>query len=475
MVASRTSPVCDTYPVRVSRAAALRGSIKRPGDKLMLGMMALGGVFTQFLTLVSGVIAARMLGVEGRGQVVLVASLAQMASQLTLGGSLPNAITKELASHGLRARDGLHGLVRRWALWGAVGAIPASVYYLATAGRDLDRMAIGLAVGIAIMALVTMASRILIGAMLGESTDPLKIAMTGVLPQLLATVVLVSALALGIDWNPVQIVVVMIGSQAFVLAFRLRSLKPPTHRVEDRLDHRELGRIARRTSIGSIGPLDGLSLDRTLVGSMIGSAALGLYSAAVALGSLAAILGATVAMVALPKLAAAQHGPREDERALVRRWLLMSVLVLVPTVLVFEAVNPVLVPLVFGEDFKGAVPCGYWYVAASGLLAFRRLPIAVLQARGRGAVASWIELALTPFVFVAVLAASLADDVEVAGIGMLGVAVCAVAALAVAVRVLEPAPVTARTSVEDVAVEEILNRPGEEPLAPGPDAAVSGR
>lgn len=469
--------------MRVSRAAALMRATKRPGDKLMLAMIALGGVFTQFLTLVSGVIAARMLGVEGRGQIVLVASLAQMASQLTLGGSMPNAITKELASHGLRARDGLHGLVGRWVVWGLLGAIAASSFFLATEGSDLDSMAIGLAVGIVIMSLAAMTSRILIGAMLGESADPLKIAMTGVLPQLFATVVLGTALAVGIDWNPVEIVVVMIACQALVLAFRLRSLKRPTGRPEDRLDRRELARIARHTHIGSIGPLDGLTLDRTLVGSMIGSTALGLYSAAVSLGSLAAILGATVAMVALPKLAAAQHGPREVERALVRRWLLMSVLVLVPTVLVFEAANPIVIPLVFGDAFEGAVPCGYWYVAASGLLAFRRLLIAVLQARGRGAVASWIELALTPFVFVAVLAASLADDIEVAGIGMLGVALCAVVALGVAVRFLEPAPPTTRRgATEKQAVEaealggDGLSQPVGEPLAaPGSDAAAWGR
>lgn len=452
------------------------GAMKRPGDKLMLLMIALGGVLTQFLTLVSGVVAARMLGVEGRGQIVLVSVLAQMASQLTLGGSLPNAITKELASHGLRARDGLHGLIGRWALWGCLGAAAASAYFLLTGVDEVDATAAGLAVGVAIMALTGMTARILVGAMLGEQADPLKIAMTGVLPQLFATVTLSTALALGIDWNPLEIVVVMVVCQALVLGFRLRSLKPPTNRPEDRLDRAELARIARRTHIGSIGPLDGLALDRALVGSMIGSAALGLYSAAVALGSLAAMLGATVAMVALPKIAAAQRGPRDAERALVRRWLLMSVAVLVPTVLVFEAANPIVIPLLFGEDFRGAIACGYWYVAAAGLLAFRRLLIVILQGRGRGLVASWIELALTPFVLVAVLVGSILDDVEVVGIGMLGVALCSVVALAVSVRVLEPAPVTALRSIEDEAVVEILNDPDAVPLeAPGSDAAVSGR
>jgi O-antigen/teichoic acid export membrane protein len=449
--------------------------MRRPGDKLMVLMIVSGGVLTQFLTLVSGVIAARMLGVEGRGQVVLVAVLAQIASQLTVGGSLPNAITKELASHGLRARDGLRGLLGHWVVWGGLGAVGAAAYFLATEGRDLAPEAVGLAVGVAIMALSGMTARILVGAMLGEGADPLKIAMTGVLPQLFATVVLGVALALGAAWSPVEIVVVMIGCQALVLAARLRGLAPATNRPEDRLDRQELARIARSTHISSIGPLDGLSLDRALVGSMVGSAALGLYSAAVALGSLAAMLGASVAMVALPRLSAAQRGAREDERALVRRWLVMSVLMLVPTVVVFELANPFAFPLLFGEEFRGAIPCGYWYVAASGLLAFRRVLIAVLQARGRGSTASWIELALTPLVVVAVLAASIADDVEIAGMGMLGTAFCAVVALSLAVRLVEPAPVTARSRAPQDAGPEILETPAEELAAPGPDPAASGR
>jgi O-antigen/teichoic acid export membrane protein len=131
--------------------------------------------------------------------------------------------------------------------------------------------------------------------------------------------------------------------------------------------------------------------------------------------------------------------------------------------------------LLLGEEFRGAIPCGYWYVAASGLLAFRRVLIAVLQARGRGSTASWIELALTPLVVVAVLAASIADDVEIAGMGMLGTAFCAVVALSLAVRLVEPAPVTARSRAPQDAGPEILETPAEELAAPGPDPAASGR
>jgi len=46
-----------------------------------------GGFVAQLLTTVTAIVTARMLGVDGRGQVLLVASLAALTSQLTFGGS----------------------------------------------------------------------------------------------------------------------------------------------------------------------------------------------------------------------------------------------------------------------------------------------------------------------------------------------------------------------------------------------------
>lgn len=419
---------------------ALR-KINLTGDRFTLVIIAGGGIFIQFLTLVNSVIVARMLGVEGRGQVVLVSVVAAMGCQLTLGGGMPNAITKELASHRVRARDGLHGMTRGWAPWGLLGAAGAAGYFLATESGSINTTDVALAGGAATMALLGMTSRILVGSLLGEGAKPLTIAMTGVMPQFLAAVVLGTAMASGIRWSALEVVVVMVVTQALVLATRLRSLAPPTGLVEDRLDRSQLAKTARRTHVGSIGPLDGLALDRALVGSLIGSVALGLYSTAVALGSLAAMLGGALATVALPKIAAAQHLPRDQERAVVRRWVLMSAAVLIPTVAVFEFATPFVIPLLFGEEFRDAVPCGYWYIAASGFLAFRRVLIVTLQGRGRGGVASWIELALTPLVFVAVLVASIGDEVQAVGIGMLGVGVVSVVALGMAVVRLEPVSV----------------------------------
>lgn len=415
---------------------------KEPGDKLILLLIGTSGMMAQFLSLVSGVIVARMLGVEGRGQVVMVGVLAQMASQLTLGGSLPNVITKELAARGLRARDGLRGLVGRWVLWGFLAAMAAAVAMLANQLPGLNAEVVALAIGTGLMALNGMTARILIASMLGEGADGLTIALTGLLPQLAAVIVLGVAMGVGVDWGPVQIVAVILLAQSLVLAFRLRALSPSRGVGDLPLVRADIGRQARRTHIGSIGPLDGLSLDRALVGALVGSVGLGLYSAAVALGSLATMLGGIVAMVALPRIAAAQAAGSDEERSVVRRWLVLAATLLTASVCVFLVANPFAIPLLFGEEFRGAIACGYWYVAASGFLAFRRVLIAVLQGRGRGGVASWSELALTPFVVLAALMGSWFDDVEYVGIGMFGVGVCSCLLLGVAVRTLKPVPIS---------------------------------
>ena len=60
------------------------------------------------------------------------------------------------------------------------------------------------------MGVQLMAQRILIGAMLGERTNPVHIALTGVLPQALVVAVYAVATALDADWSPVELLTVNI-------------------------------------------------------------------------------------------------------------------------------------------------------------------------------------------------------------------------------------------------------------------------
>jgi O-antigen/teichoic acid export membrane protein len=403
-----------------------------PSAGVAMLMIVGGGILTQLLTTVTGILSARMLGVEGRGQVVLVASLAMMTSQLTLGGSLPNAVTKQLAERGVTARDGLRHLAPRWAAWSLVPSAIAGGYFIFVERHTSGSAKYALAVFVLLMAIQTMVSRILVGAMLGEGADLIHIAMTSVAPQAFVTGVLGTAFVLGIRWNAVELSAVTATCIFIVLFTRLRLLKKPAHREADALDGRQLLKLARQTHIGSVGPIDGLSIDRTLVGSLMGSLQLGLYSVAFALAGVTSILGGCLAMVILPRITVAQRDP-VAERQLVRRWLLLSAALIISVVAVLELISGWAIRVAFGADFVAATACAHWLLAAAGILDFRRVLIAVLQGRSRGGQASIIEIALTPFVVVGIVLASVHDSLVgvsltmaaagIAGCLMLGVAV----------------------------------------------------
>lgn len=407
-------------------------------------VLAGAGIITQLLTTVSGVLAARMVGVEGRGQVVMVATLGAMASQLTLGGGLPNAVTKLLAERGVTTRDGLHGFVRRWTLWGLLAAAIAGGYMLFLEWDVSGATKYGLAVTVVIMGIQAMASRILMGAMLGEGTPLGQIALTGLLPQMAVVAVVGTALALGISWNPVELLTVTIVCTGVALLTRLRILARPTGQPEDRLDRRELNRLARRTHIGSVGPIDGLALDRILVGSLLGNVQLGLYSVAFALGGLTSLFGLAVGRVALPRIAVLQKDPRAEVH-FVRRLLLFSTALFGVVVLGLQVVLVPVIRLTFGSDFIDATDCARWMIVASAFLGLRRVMIAVLQGRGRGGFASIVELALTPVMLGGIVVAAALESLVAVGITMLAVGI--VSCLVLGFRVARSAPVEAAAPV----------------------------
>ena len=407
-------------------------------------ILAGAGILTQLLTTISGVLAARMLGVEGRGQVVMVATLGGMASQLTLGGSLPNAVTKLLAERGVVARDGLHGLVRGWTLWGLLAAAIAGGYMLFLEWDAPGAMKYGLAVAVVIMGLQVMASRILMGAMLGEGTGHLSIALTGLLPQAAVVGTVGTAMALGIRWNPVELLSVTIVCTGLVLLARLRIMARPTGRPENRLDRVEVARLARRTHIGSVGPVDGLALDRMLVGSLLGNVQLGLYSVAFAFGGLTSIFGLALGRVVLPRIAVLQADPAA-ERHFVRRLLLFSVALFTLVVLGMQAVLVPVTRLTFGAEFLAATDCARWMIVASAFLGVRRVLIAVLQGRDRGGFASIVELALTPVMIGGIIVSAVMESLVAVGVTMLAVGI--VGCLVLGYKVARSAPADTATPV----------------------------
>ncbi len=407
-------------------------------QRLAALFVVFGGFLVQGLLTVTGIISARLLGVEGRGELALVVALSGMAAQLTLGGSLPNAVTTRLAARGLSARDGVGHLVRRWSLLGLAAAVPFGVLFAVLHGSTGEVGVWRLAVCVVALALLNMAYRLLLAGLLGEGAPMTRIALATMLPQTLVTIVMVG-LFLAVDsTTPFVLALVMVGAFAVGMVVGVALLARPVDPAPPPLEGGDLWRLTRQTYVGSIGPIDGLALDRTLVGAIIGTVALGLYSAAAALASLPAMMGTGLAAVLLPRVARHQDDP-DAQRATVRRWVVAAAAVLGLLTATLVLLADWIIVVAFGREFESAVPVAHWLVAASGLLGLRRVLVAVLQGRDRGGVASWIELALTPVLVVAIVVAARADAVEAVGVAMLVTASASVVLLLAALRATGPA------------------------------------
>lgn len=392
-------------------------------------LLIVGATFgLQGLTMVTGIISARILGVEGRGAIALVVALGLIASQLTFGGSVPIAIAKNLAERQVAGRDGLRPIVRRrWYLM-FVPCLLAGGFMLILQRADAGGEKYALAAAVVVMGLQTMTFRIQVGCLQGEVGRLGRMAVVGLIPQAGFTVALSAAFFLQWDWDIFDVLLSFFASSFIGLVAAYLSMAKPTHRPEDALDERRLWTESRRTYIGSMRPVDSLGLDRILVGSLMGQAALGLYVAATAISNLCGIVGNAVSVIVLPQVAMC-HRDQDAQRAVIRRWLGMTTVIVVGVVVVLELVVADAIRIAFGEEFVGAIDAARWLVLADGLLGFRKVLLAALQGQGRGGTASWIELLLMPLMVTGIVVSAAHDNLEAIGITMVVVGLVSVLSL----------------------------------------------
>ena len=403
----------------------------------------------QLLTLVTGIIMARLLGVEGRGVIALVLAVSVFAAQLSFGGCLPPAITKLLAERGVHARDGLGHVLRRrgWLLLLpclVAGGLMLVLLDDAAAGQRLE-----IAVIAVVVTLQTLFFSIIGGAMQGEGRL-VRMAWVALTPQGLFTLVLAVVAILDWGWTATDVLLAYVATGVISVIVAMASLLP-AHRgtdpaVDRRVPEESLWTEARGNYVSGVRPLDGLGLERILVGGLLGTTALGLFATGLAVSNLCRLVSNAVSVVVLPRVAAHQ-GDEVRQRAVIRRWFTISLVLVGGIVAVLEvAVEPV-IRLAFGEEFVGAVSVARWLIIADGLLALRRVLIAALQGQGRGGVASWVELALLPVLVAGIAISALRDSLD--GVGISLALVGLLSCLALGRSVFRPAPARHRAGAPE--------------------------
>lgn len=368
----------------------------------------------QLLTLVTGIIMARLLGVEGRGVIALVLAVSVFAAQLSFGGCLPPAITKLLAERGVNARDGFGHVLRRrgWLL--LVPSVVAAALLVVLLDDGASGQQAELAVIGFVVTLQTLFFAIIGGCMQGEGRL-VRMAWVALTPQGLFTIALGAAAALDWGWSAADVLLAYIATGVVSVVVAIASLLPASGDDAGQVPEASLWDEARGNYVSGVRPLDGLGLERILVGGLLGTTALGLFATGLAVSNLCRLVSNAVSVVVLPRVAS-HHDDPVGQRAVIRRWFGISLALVAAIVLVLEVIVEPVIRLAFGEEFVSAVSVARWLIVADGLLALRRVLIAILQGQGRGGVASWVELALLPVVVAGIAFSAVHDSLD--GVGM---------------------------------------------------------
>lgn len=414
----------DAQPARSHEAKLEYGNRQR--GLVAFVSIAAAGVGIQLLSVASGPLVARMLGPDGRGQMVTV-SVASVLCSLLGSGGLPSAISHAVAKRGAPARDILRGSLRLWLLMSLIPAVAAAG--LATLLLAGTRGRLGLATAAFVITLLSTWFLLLAGMLRGEGNVRHVNALR--LSGVISFVGLIVAIFL---IHRTDKAAVLLGAYAVAQVIALGvgwfRLERPTGDESVQVSRSEVHRFARRGWVSGVSALDGLGLDHLLVGVLLGQASLGLYAVAASVTNLPLIVLAGVASILLPRMAS--RSPSEST-AMLRRWLIAAIALDLLIVLCLLAVIAPAIRILFGDEFVPSTASARILIVAWALLALRRVLTAAAQAQGKAGRASLIESGCMVILLVGVVLGARLFGIEGAAFAMVTAGAVSCVALAILV------------------------------------------
>lgn len=392
------------------------------GHPVLLVLAAWG--VTQLCLVVSGPLAVRSLGVEGRGELALALATVLLCSQVGVLG-LPPALTWFGSDGSTPVWRILVVVSRALALQVVAAATLAAVAYAAllrlTSDASVDPLrTAAVAAGTASVVL----GRIGIAGLQAEH----RLRAFAVAQPLPAAVYAGSlAVLLGLGWAGVGTVLMLYvagwAAAATLAALLLRRSGAAAPARPDPTPGEVLG-FARRSAVATASPTDQFGIDQLLVGALLGHLALGTYAVGLAFQSAALLPLLFLGTLIGPRIA---RLPTELRLAGARRWLTTCLAAGLAWVVVVQVLLPVVLPLAFGDEARTAVPVAHLLAFAGTVLGLRAVGAVALQAVGEPTASTRVELISFWVMLVAVPTLGLSHGVEGAAVAMLaaGVAACA--------------------------------------------------
>lgn len=390
----------------------------RAGARAFVSIAAVG-LGVQLLTILSGPLVARMIGPNGRGQMVLVTLAASLCAIVGTGG-LPAAIARTVAASGAPARDVLRGLLSVWVRVLLLSSLAAAVLAGILVRHSHDRIALSIS---AFFVSFGLAIQLMFWAMLQGEGNVRRVNLQkiiGIASYVLTVVVIFIAFPTD---EPVVLLAVYALSLlgGFIVCWKM--LRRPTGDASVRASREEVHGFARRSLLSGLSTIDAFGIDQLLVGLVLGPTSLGLYAVASSATSVPSIVMLGLGTILLPRMVAL---PPAGAQRLMRRWIAASVGLAVLIVVGVEIVIGPALRLAFGHEFVPATGVARVLAAAWAILGLRRVLTSAAQAQGKVSTASYAELGSTVVLVVSAVIGMHVWGLKGAAFGMLlaGVVFC---------------------------------------------------
>lgn len=338
------------------------------------------GVGVQGIIVISGILAARLLGVADRGHLALFWVVVLILSQLTTFG-LPSASTYFIAE-GRTSATAMVASLRRVAWIQAAVALLAHAAVLSVILRDADSYiqeagALTLFVCPALVA-HQYGLALLQGAQTLVAFNVLRtLPSAGYSAGVVVAYVSGSATLVGV--TAIWVVATVLCGLLTLMVSRVLGRRDATASSGAAPSHKETFRFGRRAMLGTFSGFEQLQLDQAVVALVLSNRDLGLYVVALAFANLPRLIAASLGIVAFPAVARAQASGAEIK--VMRGYLLLTLGLCGTAVALLAVAAPWLTRVFFGAEFSEAGELARLLLVAALLQALRR----VMSDAARGA------------------------------------------------------------------------------------------
>ncbi len=380
-------------PLRQS-AASLAGSI-------------LAAVLGQGALIVSGVLSARILGVQDRGYLALLVLFPAVLAQIGSLG-LPLAATFELSRNRARAADLVRTLASpALAQVGCLVVLHAGIL-AAVFWNDPHAVRVGALLSLGAVPAI-LAQSYGLAFLQGRQRFAAFNTLRTLPAATYSLAVLVIFLAGGgnLQWVAVGWVASSLAVGAVTLLIALRPLPLKTARRQASSLSAML-RFGLKGLLGWTSPIETFRLDQAIVGLFLSPVALGLYVVGLAFANLPRFIAQSIGYIAYPRVAS-----REGRAAWAEMWQFFLLTVAASSLVVvgLELSVSRLVPWIFGASFSGAVSLTRILLVGALFLSARRVLTDGAQGLGRpglgtiAEISSWVFLVPALAIFTPLLGA----------------------------------------------------------------------